>query len=238
MSCQGEQVTAFVDGALGPDAAAAVEAHLAGCEACRDQAEAERRLAAELRALPAPEPPAGFEARLAARLRPRLRPARWALPLAATLLVAIWLRGFAPYVAWAVSFDHDKCFSRHPLPAKVWSGDMGVVAAWFEARGTRLPLLPERAGDLTLVGARYCPLLDASSAPHLYYASEEGRFSILVVPHGVRFDDVWAGTPRGNSVRLLRADGAVLALVGEDAESLERFARRLRTTMAAAEPRR
>jgi len=233
VSCQPEKVTGLVDGALEPEEAAAIEAHLAGCEVCREQAAAERRLAAELRGLPAPEPPAGFEARLRARLHPGRRPLRWALPLAAMLLVAVWLRGSAPFVAWAVSFDHDKCFSRHPLPAKVWSSDMGVVAEWFEAHGTRLPYLPERVGELTLVGARYCPLLDASSAPHLYYASEQGRFSILVVPHGVRFDESWAGDVRGNAVRLLRLGGTVVALVGEDEASTDRFARRFRTTVAA-----
>jgi hypothetical protein len=237
VSCQPEKVTGFVDGALEPEQSAAIEAHLAGCDTCREQAEAERRLAAELRALPAPEPPAGLEARLATRLRPPRRPLRWALPLAAMLLLAVWLRGSAPYVAWAASFDHDKCFSRHPLPAKVWSSEMGVVAEWFEARGTRLPYLPERIGELTLVGARYCPLLDASSAPHLYYASGEGRLSILVVPHGVRFDESWAGEVRGNAVRLLRVGGAVVALVGDDEASVDQFARRFRTTVADATTR-
>lgn len=77
-----EDLTALLDGALAPDRAAAVQAHLDACPACRAEVE---RLGAGLAALgalpPAPELPPFFAARLEARLREeRARPrgvARW-----------------------------------------------------------------------------------------------------------------------------------------------------------------
>src|SRR3970282_1915175 len=127
LSCDPERVPGFVDGELDAQARAAVAAHLETCPACRAQAEAERALRARLRSLPGPELPAGLGVRVleAKRLRPSGFPAaaRWALPLAAVLLLGVWLRGYAPFVAWDLARDHDKCFSRRPLPAKLWSGE-------------------------------------------------------------------------------------------------------------------
>ncbi len=163
MSCDPERVTAFVDGELDASSPAAVAAHVEACPACRAQAEAERDLRARLGRLPVPELPAGFEARLRSRVRRRpvaAMAARWALPLAATLVLGFWLRGHAPFVAWDLARDHDKCFSRRPLPAKVWSGDPAVVSGWFEAKGTRLPR-PSRPGGRARAPGR--PLLPAPS---------------------------------------------------------------------------
>ena len=122
MSCEPEQVTALVDGELAPAAAAAVAAlTLKGCpfgpRAGRGGARAGAR---GPRALPAPDLPLGLQARLHSRLR-RRRQAVLAvrlLPLAAALVAGMWLRGSVPFVAWYLARDHDKCFSRHPVPAK------------------------------------------------------------------------------------------------------------------------
>lgn len=87
-----EDLTAFLDGALAPDAAARVREHLAGCAACRAQEAHLRGAVAALSALPpAPELPAFFGARLEARLREersRSRtpgPVRWLGGLAAAI---------------------------------------------------------------------------------------------------------------------------------------------------------
>ena len=192
VSCDPERVTGFVDGELPEAVAAEVAAHLETCAACRAQAAAERELRARLIALPAPELPAGLEARVRRAQRPRVFPERtlrWALPLAAALVLGVWLRGHAPFVAWDLARDHDKCFSRQPLPAQVWSREPQEVEAWFARQGTRLPALPAQVGELELVGARYCPLVSLSSAPHVYYRSVAGQVSVFVVPHGVRLGE-------------------------------------------------
>jgi hypothetical protein len=230
-------VTGLVDGALDAVAAAAVAAHLEACAVCRSQAEAERDLRARLRGLPAPDLPDGLEARV--RSRSRRRPgaagtlARWALPLAAVLVAGFWARGHVPLVAWDLARDHDKCFSRHPLPAKVWSGEPRVVAEWFEAQGTRLPGIPGRVGDLSLVGARYCPLVGLSLAPHLYYESPGSHVSVFVVPHGVRLAERFAGEARGDRVLLLRLDGEVVGIVGEREAEVQAVESALRPVLAA-----
>jgi len=102
-----DDLSALLDGALDPAARREVEAHLAGCAACR----AERgRLSGALRALgrlpAAPAPSPWFEARLAARLaaepgpgwRDRLAswrpwPRGWRLAVPAAGLTAVALAG-------------------------------------------------------------------------------------------------------------------------------------------------
>jgi anti-sigma factor RsiW len=237
LSCDPERVTGFVDGELDAETMAAMGAHLQACAACRAQAEAERGLRARLRSLPAPELPAGLEERV--RKGTRRRPvtpgsvARFVLPLAAVLVAGLWVRGHVPFVAWDLARDHDKCFSRRPLPAKIWSGEARVVAEWFEAQGTRLPGLPDRVGELTLVGARYCPLVGLSLAPHVYYESPGSHVSVFVVPQRVRLADRFAGAARGDAVRLLRVEGEVVGIVGEREGEVQAVESALRPVLAA-----
>jgi anti-sigma factor RsiW len=237
LSCDPERVTGFVDGELDAEAAVAVAVHLEACAACRAQAEAERGLRARLRGLPVPALPRGLEARVrAGTWRRPLTPgvvARFALPLAAVLVAGIWVRGHVPFVAWDLARDHDKCFSRRPLPAKVWSGEPRVVAEWFEAQGTRVAGLPDRVGELTLVGARYCPLVGLSLAPHVYYESPGSHVSVFVVPQGVRLADRFAGAARKDAVRLLRVEGEVVGIVGEREGEVQAVESALRPVLAA-----
>ena len=174
MTCSPERVTGYVDDVLDAAERLEIEAHLASCAACREQVDAERALRGQLRALRKPEPPAGLEPRLRRALRRERRSwSRVLLPIAAGLaLLAFWARGSASFVAWEVALDHAKCFRNDRLPAKVFSEDPERVAAWFEERGTRLPVFPAQAGGLMLVGGRYCPLADGSFAAHIYYASD------------------------------------------------------------------
>jgi hypothetical protein len=225
-----------VDGELDRGAAAAVGAHLETCPACCAQAAAERELRARLRGLALPEPPAGLEARVRSRARrpsPLGRTARWALPLAAVLVIGVGLRGHAPLVAWELSRDHEHCFSTLPLPAKVRSGEPRVIAEWFEGRGAYMPAVPDRVGELALIGARYCALPDGSSAPHVYYASASRHLSLFVVPHAVRLDGRFAGVARGRPVRLLRLEGEVVGIVAESEADVQAFETTLRPILAA-----
>lgn len=102
MSHVSTELTALLDGALGPAEARAVRAHLAGCAACRDEEARLRAAAALIAALPPPPPPSpAFAARLEARLEaerargPGLlarllgRRARFALPIAAAAAAAV-----------------------------------------------------------------------------------------------------------------------------------------------------
>ena len=221
MSCEPEKISAYVDGALDAETRAAVEAHLATCEVCREQVNSERELRGALRALPPPLPRDGFESALRKRLRrqrPRLR--RWLLPIAAALaIVALWGRGAAPVVAWELSRDHTHCFSAKKLPAEVWTGDSAVMASWIEKRGRTSPLLPEKVAGLELVGGRFCPLADRSVA-HLYYVGAEAHVSLFLVPGSVRFGGAYSTRSRGAAVRLLRVGGSIVGIVGDREEDV------------------
>jgi hypothetical protein len=236
VSCDRERVTAFVDDALSGKERGAVEAHLAGCEPCRAQAAEELQIRNGLRALPAPELPFGLEQKVRRRLRGRghlSRAGRLLLPLAAMLVVALWVRGYAPFVAWELSRDHEHCFGMKTLPAEVWGSEPGIVTHWFDERGERLPLLPPSVGPLELVGGRRCWLADASRAAHLYYASDEGQVSVFAVAHDVRMKDAFTTSAGGNTVALLRLGRTVVGVVGEDEDTVDRFVSRLRTNVAA-----
>jgi anti-sigma factor RsiW len=231
--CDGHRITAYVDGALPAEERESVSSHLAECAACRDQEGFERGLRERLRSLPAPEVPAGLEGRIGKHLRHRPTPAavRW-LPLAAGLVLALlWGRGAAPFVSWELARDHRHCFSREHLPAEVWTSDAREISDWYREHGTDLPLVPSQASGLELVGGRYCPLLDRKVA-HLYYASEKRRVSVFVVPGPARFAASYAATRRGDSVRLLRAGGVTLAIVGDDPATVDAFQRALSVSRA------
>jgi anti-sigma factor RsiW len=233
--CDGARITAYVDGALAPEERGVVESHLAGCASCRDQEAFERGLRERLRALPAPEVPAGLEGRIGKRIRHRPRPAavRW-LPVAAGIVLALlWARGAAPFVSWEVARDHRHCFGREHLPAEVWSSDARQIGVWYREHGTELPLVPSAVGGIELVGGRYCPLLDRKVA-HLYYAGEKQRLSVFVVPGPARFASGYAATRRGDTVRLLRTSGVTLAIVGDDPATVEAFHRALSVSRADA----
>lgn len=233
MSCPSEQLTGYVDGALDDAARAEVERHLAGCAACREQAEFERGVRARLRALPGPEPRHGFEGDVRRRIRDQ-RPRRWTrvLPLAAGLAaLALWGRGAAPFVALELALDHRHCFSSPRLPAEVWGGDPANLAIWFEARGTELPALPPSAGGLSLVGGRYCGLLDRRAA-HLYYTADGRHLSVYVVPGRLYGADAFGARVAGKQVRLLRVADVQVGIVAEHAEDVRSLESSLTRTVA------
>ncbi len=158
--------------------------------------------------------------------------------LAGTLfLFGLWARGLPAFVAWEVAGDHQRCFGRRHLPARVWSSEPAEVQDWLEARGTPAPPLPEEAGAAPLVGARYCPLADRVAA-HVYYGGDgSGIVSVFLLSGPVRLHDGWSGKARGLHVRLVRAAGRTLAVVGESADDVATTAQSFVTTVAKATPR-
>ena len=235
MSCRPEQVTALVDGALDPTLRADLEAHVAGCPTCTEQAAAERQLRETLRRLPPVELPPELESRVRRSLR-RARPHPWRvlLPMAAVLLLSlVWLRGNAFVVSWELALDHGHCFGKERLPAQVWGQDPEQVRAWFLAQGTELPLLPESANGLDLVGGRFCPIADRKVA-HLYYGNKERNLSLYVVPGPVRFGQEGVRRAGGRMIQFLRVGGTAVALVGEGRDDLREFQKRFQTTAVRA----
>jgi hypothetical protein len=164
----------------------------------------------------------------------RRRRALGALVGAGVLLVAagLWVRGVPSFVAWELARDHQRCFGRRHLPARVWSTDPDEVRDWLESRGTPTPPLPAHAHAAEIVGARYCPLLDRLTA-HVYYGGDgEGVVSVFVLSGPARIGDGWSGTARGLHVRLLHAAGRTLAVVGESEADVAATARSFLVTVA------
>jgi anti-sigma factor RsiW len=239
VSCDPVRVTGYVDGALSPAERVQVEAHLAGCPTCRAQAEEERALRARLLSLPHPEFPRALESVVRARLMHAPRPRRaWRvlLPLAAVLVLGfLWVRAAPGLVATELAWDHGHCFGKEKLPAKVWSSDPVVIERWFADQGTLVPRAPESAAGLTLVGARYCMLMDRRVA-HLYYADREHRLSLHVVPGPVRFAWPQRRQSMGRTVQLLHSGGLAVGLTSEEPEVVDAFTRALSVQTADLDP--
>lgn len=90
----GELLSAHLDGELSADETQAVEAHLATCEACRQELEGTRSVRSALREAPAVDPPFGFFERMT--MSRRRRP-RWAAAASVACVAAAWVAvvGFA-----------------------------------------------------------------------------------------------------------------------------------------------
>jgi anti-sigma factor RsiW len=241
VSCRPESVTAYVDGELEREAREQIDAHLQGCPTCREQAQAERALRAQLRALPAPPLPEHLEHALRRRLRReprRVLALRTLLPLAAVLLLGLlWLRGSAPFVALQLARDHGHCFGLQRLPAEIFASEIQPVATWFQNRGRNLPPLPSQAAGLELAGGRFCPLIDRRVA-HLYYQDGERHLSLFVIPEPLRLEEAYAATALGHAVRLRRWAGHAIAIVADEARDAEAFERTFETAVANARTRR
>lgn len=233
MTCDPERVTGFVDDALPAGERAELEAHLAECPTCREQAEFESGLRARLRGLAPIEMPSHLTRAVQRRLRPS--PRRWvavALPAAAALVLSIlWVRAAPPFLAWELARDHTSCFGKSKLPAKVWSSDPAQIADWFAGDRMQIPVVPESAGSADLLGARYCPLIDRSVA-HLYYSGDDVNLSLFVVPGSVRMGASHKAQALGQTVHLLRVGGTVVGVVSASEEAVEAVEHALTRTVA------
>jgi hypothetical protein len=246
VSCDPERVTGWVDGALPRDEMDAIAAHVAACPECAQQAAEERALRARLASLPAAAVPSGLAHRARETLRRRSGVPLWrlALPVAASFIVAVLLlRMLPPVVALELARDHRHCFGFAQLPAQVWTNDGMRAISWFEKQGTPMPMLPDAAGGLELVGARYCGLPDQSRVAHLYYRGKgrrdadsgeprDLRLSLYVVQHRVHLSGVYERVVTGETVRLARVGTSTVALVSESADAVDAFERALSHTVA------
>jgi anti-sigma factor RsiW len=237
VSCDPERVTGFVDGVLAEAERVEIEAHLAECPACREQAEFESALRVRLRALAPLQVPVGLGRSVRRRLRPA-SPQRWVaaalLPVAAAFVAFIlWLRAAPPFVAWELARDHASCFGKAKLPAKVWSSDPDQIAAWFADDGLAIPVVPDAAASTELVGARFCPLIDRQVA-HLYYSGDDVNLSVFVVPGSVRLQGPYHAQHLGETVHLLHVGGTVVGLVSTSEQAVEAVERGLTRTVARA----
>ena len=95
-----------------------------------------------------------------------------------------------------------------------------------------MPSLPAGAGGLQLLGARYCPLPDATLVAHVYYSSAESHLSVFRIPRRLRLADGYVATTRGNRVGMVPLDDSTLALVSENPAHVETFSRLFGTRMA------
>jgi hypothetical protein len=156
--------------------------------------------------------------------------ALFALPV----LGGLWLQGRPEFVAWELARDHRLGLSERKGD-KVWSSEPAVVSDWLERRGTPVPPLPSRAGTAGLVGARYCALVDRVAA-HVLYQGEESSVSLFVVTGPLRARAGWSARVDGLHLRLLRAVGRTLVVIGDDEEDVRQALRAFATTVARASP--
>lgn len=170
----------------------------------------------------------------AAPRRPRAR-RLWryvvAMLLAAAAGFLVWARGVPHFVAWEAARDHERCFTRQHLRARLWSSDPAEVQRWLEARGTPVQPLPGHSGGIELVGVRYCPLADRVAA-HVYYGGRGSVVSVLVMSGPARVGDGWAGEVGNLKVRLFRSAGRTIAVVGEVESDVNAVCRALLVTYA------
>ena len=174
---------------------AEVEAHLAGCPACRASLDADEALEGLLRgALPRPAAPASLVAALEAQGAPRAapprRPARAlaGLALAAAVLLALSAvvvgrrdetGGAEVRLTEELVNDHLRVLASL-RPAEVEGGGPHQVKPWFEGRLEFAPVVPEPAGDLVLRGGAVGYVFDRRAAV-LQYTLRLHRLTLLVV---------------------------------------------------------
>jgi anti-sigma factor RsiW len=194
------RLTPYVDHESGDDVRRAMDAHLAACPPCRDQAQAERSgrdLIRQHRDALRASAPASLRARCAVPSRPSSGAMfrRWVpLSLAASLLIAaagaVLFNVTRPVEALAagLALDHVKCFrvcdTDHPLEAAV------AESTWEAKEGWPIVVPPsEPAEQLELVNMRRCLSTDGLAA-HLLYRWHGQPLSVYVMPHAMDGDHI------------------------------------------------
>ena len=148
------------------------------------------------------------------------------------LASGLWLRGLPGFVAWQLARDHSHGLADRP-GSRVWSSEPAVVSAWLEGHGTPVPPLPAHVGTASLVGARYCSLVDRVVA-HVVYQGEETSVSIFVLHGPLRAPHGWSARVHGLNVHFVPAAGRILAIVGEREDDVRAALRAFATSVASA----
>ena len=108
------------------------------------------------------------------------------------------------------------------------------MADWFREQGTQPAVAAGQVGELALVGRALLPARLARRPPRTSTTRRRrSHVSVFVVPQGVRLDDRLAADARGDSVRLLRLEGEVVGIVGEQEADVQAFETALRPVLAA-----
>ncbi len=225
----------FLDGEFDEAERLDVEAHLAGCPTCRQQAELERRFRESVRSrLVAPAAPEALRARVRAAMAAEPEAGRlrrgllWgSLPAAAALLLVLsftWTvtSGFSPLLREAVERH-----SSEP-PVEVRSADADEVESWFQRKVDFRVSLPRfLRGDLDLVGARLSHLA-ARQAALVRYQHGRQSFSLFVLSdpgpgedigskrcQRLRQREICLSELQGYTVVAWRTRGLLYSLVGD-----------------------
>lgn len=132
-------LTEYVDGTLGPQDRARVEAHLAECAICSEEIAAAREVRTALATLPEREEPAGLAFR--AIKESRRRPARpWATRFAAAGAAAVVIGGLIAFVAFfgagGDGGGDDAGAPAAEAPVEEEAGEPGAAQAEDAARAT------------------------------------------------------------------------------------------------------
>jgi hypothetical protein len=146
------------------------------------------------------------------------------------LALGLWGTGRPGFVAWQLARDHRRGLADRP-GERVWSSEPGVVSDWLERHGTPVLPLPARAGSAGLVGARYCGLVDRVAA-HVLYEGDGTSVSLFVITGPLRARSGWSARVDGLHLRLVRAAGRTLAIVGESEADVAAALRAFSTTVA------
>ena len=156
----------------------------------------------------------------------------WLLVLA-FLAIGLWFQGRPEFVAWQLARDHRRGLAERP-GGRVWSSEPRVVSDWLERHGTPLPPLPGQAGSASLVGARYCSLVDRVPA-HVLYEGDRTSVSLFVITGPLRARSDWSTRVDGLHLHFVRAAGHTLAIVGESEDDVRAALRAFATSVATHE---
>ncbi len=216
-----EHVSAWVDGELPEDLAAAVERHFTQCATCRTRATSKRALKHAIAQLPSrEEPPGAVRARVEAlRFRSRsVRAARavaWLMAVGAGIAIAVVafsMRGrMSPHdLAEELVADHLRSVPE-VMPAEVASQNPDEVRHFFLERVSFPPVAPLLPGA-KLMGGRLCRINGAHSQL-LFYQVRGRTLSLFVSPTPLGTEQCEA--TRGNYVCGRRIGNLALTLVGD-----------------------
>jgi len=227
-----EHLSAWVDGELPQDLAAAVDGHLASCVSCRMQARSMRALKHAIAQLPSREaPPGAVRARVEA-LRFRSRRARAARAVAwlasavacvGIVWAAVHMRGGVPpsphELAEELVADHLRSVPEM-MPAEVTSQNPDDVRRFFDERVPFRPVAPVLPGA-RLLGGRLCRINGARSQL-LFYETRGQTLSLFISPAPLGAQGCEAA--RGNHICGRTVGRLALMLVGNlPSETLQRL---------------
>lgn len=184
-----ENLSAWHDGEVTDADALRIEAHIAGCAACRRAAEMLGCTRTALVGAASTEVPDRLRARAAAALAPRFSPRPWvwrslgaaAIAAAAALVFALPHRELPSAVEDELVSHHLAGFAReHPCDFE--SSDPAAVASWLQGElgySVDVSIPP----GTRLLGARLCRIEGAKTAA-LMFLREDKPLTVFVPPEG------------------------------------------------------